>query len=367
MIRLTATLLVAVLAFSETYEGRPALKIANDRIQVLILPTGATVASIIRLADPGRLNPLWNPGTGRVGSGLGHFLCLDGFGQPSAEERSAGLPGHGEAVRQEFTVSKVSENSVTLSATLPLLQEKVTRTYRVVPGEEVLYVTTRVESQAAFDRPMVWAEHATIGSPFLEAGVTAVDVSGTRSQTRPYTARQRRRLASGTDFTWPRAPLAGGGSTDIRVAPVPPDSMDHTTTLMEPTGEFAFATAIHPRERRLVAWVWRASDFPWLQSWDSYGPNAMARGLEFATQPYDIPRRQAVEMHQLFGAPTFRWLPAKAAVETSFLLIYTAVPEGFTGVRAVRSESGNLIFESTTGQRVTVRASAAHTLQRPGP
>jgi hypothetical protein len=362
MIRLPFALLAVSSLCAQDFEGRPALRLANDRIEVLILPTGATIASVVRLDDTAKLNPLWNPGTTRAGAGLGHFLCLDGFGQPSEQERAAGLPGHGEAVRQDFQTDSRSDTSITMSATLPLLQERVTRAYRMIPGEDVLYVSTRVEGQVAFDRPMVWAEHATIGSPFLEAGVTAVDLSGTRSQTRPYPERRKRRLPPGKDFTWPNAPLADGGTVNLRTAPVATDSLDHTTTLMDQSRQFAFATAIHPGKRLLVGWVWRPSHFPWLQSWESYGPIALARGLEFATQPYDIARRHAVEMHELFDTPTYRWLPAKSAVNTWFMLIYTTVPEDFTAVSDVVVEKGTVTFQSPSGQRVTVRASASSSL-----
>jgi hypothetical protein len=236
-------------------------------------------------------------------------------------------------------------------------QEKVTRTFLVRAGEPVLYVNTTVESLLGFDRPFVWAEHATIGSPFLEAGVTAVDISGTRSQTRPWKEPRQHRLTSGVDFTWPHAPLVRGGTADMRIPPVPPNSGDHTTTVMDPARDWSYATAIHPGRRLMVAWVWRAADFPWLQNWEAYSATAMARGLEFSTQPYDIPRREAVGMHRMFDTPTYRWLPAKSSVETRFAIVYTAVPEGFVRVTDVKVADGSLTFTDGAGRAVPVRAS----------
>src|ERR1700736_979150 len=59
-------------------------------------------------------------------------------------------------------------------------------------------------------RPTDWAEHATIGSPFPENGITVVELSGKSSRTRPYEGdcggRFERRLGSGQDFEWPMAP-----------------------------------------------------------------------------------------------------------------------------------------------------------------
>ena len=347
--RLIAFFCGLALAAQTSYEGRPALELSSDKVKVLILPKGGTIASITLPDHPSAINPLWNPGTNRVGAGLGHFLCLDGFGSPSPEEGKAGLPGHGEAVRQDFTPDTSAPGKLILTTTLPLTQERVVRTYSVSAGEPVLYVNTRVESLVAFDRPIVWAEHATIGSPFLEAGVTAVDISGVRSQTRPYTERRQHRLASKVDFTWPNAPLADGGTADMRVAPVPPKSGDHTTTALDATRTWAYATAIHPGRKMLVAWIWKTADFPWLQNWEAYSATAMARGLEFSTQPYDIPRREAVGMHRMLDTPTYKWLPGRATLETSFAIVYTPVPDGFVRVTDVKIANGIVAF--TDGQR----------------
>ena len=55
----------------------------------------------------------------------------------------------------------------------------------MVNGENVIRVDSEWKA-SGFDRPAVWAEHATIGSPFLAPQITVVDVSATRSQIRPY-------------------------------------------------------------------------------------------------------------------------------------------------------------------------------------
>src|SRR5262249_8904499 len=139
---------------------------------------------------------LWNPvqlardagRTVQFNGTIGHFVCVDGFGTPSSEERAAGLPGHGEAHLQHFDVTRdPSGNAVTFSGKLPIVAEVFTRTYRIVDGESVVYVDSQIESLLGFDRPVNWAEHATVGAPFLEPGKTTIALSGTRSQNRDYT------------------------------------------------------------------------------------------------------------------------------------------------------------------------------------
>jgi hypothetical protein len=323
------------------------IPLANDKIAVEILPAGASIVSLIRKDDPAKLNPLWSPGPQ---AGRGHFLCLDGFGAPSKEEQAAGLRFHGEAVAQTFEIVSQQGGALSLRAKLPLLQETVTRTYRVFSGEPVLWVETEVESHTGFDRPMVWGEHATIGAPFLEPELTVVDMSATRAQTRPYVQRPGalpRRLARGQDFIWPDAPGADGKTIDLRRMPSNPNSVDHTTQLMDPSKPIGWATALHTGKRVLVGWVFRREEFPWMQNWENYPPDLKkaARGLEFATQPYDIPRREAVDMGRLFGTPTFKWLPAKSKVSATFLVFLTEVPPKFSRVDAIRFEGRSLVVE----------------------
>jgi hypothetical protein len=96
-----------------------------------------------------------------------------------------------------------------------------------------------------------------------------------------------------------------------------------------------------------------------VQCWDDYPPNLkMARGMEFSTQPFDVPRREVIDANSMFGAPVYRWLPAKSKIESRFLLFYTRVPEGFHKVDDVRLEGGRLVVEDRqAAKQVTLEAS----------
>ena len=164
--------------------------------------------------------------------------------------------------------------TVKFSAKLPLVQEILTRTIRMVDGENVVYVESELENLLPFDRPVNWAEHATIGSPFLQAGKTVIDMSASRAQTRPYEPRERpglvHRLPSAQDFTWPLAPGLSGQTLDLRAAPTALGFGDHTTCLMDPTRRLVWVTALHPGQRLLLGYVFRREDFPWTQNWENY-------------------------------------------------------------------------------------------------
>ena len=62
-------------------------------------------------------------------------------------------------------------------------------------------------------------------------------------------------------------------------------------------------------------------------------------------------------MSPLFGTPTFRWLPAKANLQTRFLMFYAKAPEGFTGVDDVVLDGGNMTIIGRSGKRLVLPAS----------
>src|SRR5579863_10400547 len=151
---LLAIVLFAALLVAQTanFDGRPAVILRNDKIELTILTRGATLANLILRDDAEKLSPYWNtdralkpngPPPSPPAGAIGHFLCLDGFGAPSDEEASAGIPFHGEASKQQFKVSELgtpSFKSTVFEVQLPLAQEAITRTITLLDGENVVYV-----------------------------------------------------------------------------------------------------------------------------------------------------------------------------------------------------------------------------------
>ena len=50
--------------------------------------------------------------------------------------------------------------------------------------------------------------------------------------------------------------------------------------------------------------------------------------LEFATQPFDLPRAEVLRHGPLFDSPVFRILPATSTITSTFLMFYTTCPKG---------------------------------------
>ena len=358
---------------STVFEDRSALVLSNGKVDLTVLIEGGAMAQIVLADDKEKNNPLWNPywiarqaGLNRPASfARGHFVCIDGFGPVSPEERAAGLTMHGEAYMLPWVLQSEQKKGGTLSAafsvTLPIAQETFTRTYHIVDGENIVWVDSTVTSLLSFDRPVFWGEHATISAPFLEPGKVAVDMPVSRSKTKAYQTQPNatRQLRSFVDFTWPMAPTVDGKTFDVRSAPMGPNTLDHTTALLDPSRRLVFVTALHLEKRLMIGWVFRREEYPWVQTWLSNpGPNRMTRGLEFATQPFDLTRADVLKNGPLFDSPVLRMLPAKSTITSSFLMFYTPVPEGFLKVDDVQLSGGKLVIEDRANKKtVTLAAS----------
>jgi hypothetical protein len=356
-----------------TVYNRPVLLVSNNELEVAVVKQGGSMLRILIQGDSRGLSPYGNPemvpqvpdNRKLQGPMVGHFVCVDGFGSPSADERKAGLNMHGEAYLQPWKLAASEKQGATttlkFNVDLPLLQEMFKRVLRMVDGENVIYLNSELESQVAFDRPVNWGEHPFLFPPFLEAGSTVVDMSGTRAQTRSYpgTGGRQRPLKQGQDFTWPMAPASDGTQMDLRAAPANTSLMAHTTTLMDPSRPLSWVTVLNTAWHYLLGYVFRREEYPWVQNYMSYPTDGwLGRGLEFATQPYDLPRRDMVELNRMFDTPVYRWLPAKSKITSRFLLFYVRSPEGMTRVDDVRLENGKIVVEDhASGKTLTLAAS----------
>jgi hypothetical protein len=351
--RLAAAFLTVMAAFAQQASKPPNIVLTNDRLELTIQGAGGTFSKLL-LRDGEPVSPL---------ATIGHFLALDGFGAPSDQERAAGMPFHGEASKQAVKVISTQNagpvHSVILETALPLVQETLTRTIEMQEGENVVYVTSDLMSGVAADRPISWAEHATIGPPFLERGKTVVDMPALNCRVRPFKPGPiPGHLVYERDFQWPMAPTKDNGQADLRLVPTDNNYLDLASCQMDPKRKLAFVTALHLDKHLLFGYVFRQQDYPWLMSWMNYtGDSRAARGMEFSTQPFDVSHQETVAMSPMFGTPTFRWLPAKAKIQTRFLMFYTRVPDGFTRIDDVVLEGGKITVADRSGQRLVLPAS----------
>jgi hypothetical protein len=337
------------------YRDRRAARIENSAVRVTVLREGGHIAEIFdKVAS---VNPLWTPHWASIepsaydrnshvqfGSGsdarllagiMGHNLCLDVFGGPSDEEAAAGVSAHGDGSVALYEVD-TSEGALVTRAHLPAAQLLLER--RIELRDRTVAIRETVENLAAFDRPIAWTQHVTLGPPFLQKGVTEFRVSATRSKVFEDEFGADDYLQPATEFGWPLAPLAGGGHVDLRRFTAAKASTAYTAHLMDPAAPSAFFVAFCPAADLALGYVWRRSDFPWLGIWEEnfsrthtpWSGRALTRGMEFGVSPFPESRRRMVERGRMFDTPTFRWLPARTTIEVEYCALtrtVNAIPE----------------------------------------
>jgi hypothetical protein len=320
-----------------TYRGRRAAAIENQHLRVTVLCEGGHIAEI--LDKETGINPLWTPPwpsmepsafTGgacpedKLLAGImGHNLCLDIFGGPSAEEAAAGLTVHGEGSIAPYDVSE-GDGALVMRARLPMAEMSFDR--RVELRGRAVSIRESVENLSPYDRPIGWTQHVTMGPPFLEKGVTQFRSSATRSKVFESDFGNHDYLTVGAEFDWPLAPRRTGGHADLRVMNGEAASNAFTTHLMDPAREDAFFAAYAPSARLVFGYVWKQADFPWLGIWEEnysrthapWNGQTLARGMEFGVSPMPETRRQMIDRGSLFGVPAYRWLPAKSRLTAEY-------------------------------------------------
>jgi len=326
-----------------TFHGRRAAAIENDRLRVTVLLEGGHIAEILEKQTG--VNPLWIPpwpsiepstydsarhaeyGGGaeaRLLAGImGHNLCLDLFGGPSAEEAAAGITVHGEGSIAPYEMSE-KDGRLTLRTVLPSAEIRFERTIEL--RDQTAGIRESVENLSACDRPIAWTQHVTLGPPFLERGVTEFRLTATRSKVFESDFGSADYLKVGAEFDWPMAPRSDGGLADLGAFTSAPASSAFTTHLMDPEREDARFVALHPGLGLAFGYTWKRADFPWTGIWEEnhsranppWNGKTLARGMEFGASPMPESRRQMIDRRSLFGVPAYRWLPAKSRLEVRY-------------------------------------------------
>jgi hypothetical protein len=323
-----------------TYHNRQVVRIENDELIVTVTVEGGHIAEIIEKKSG--MNPLWTPpwpsiepstysverhpeygndSESKLLAGiLGHNLCLDIFGTPSGAEYAAGVTVHGEASVAPYRV-EASDARMIARAHLPLAQLDFEREIELAGGG-VVKIRETVTNLTGMDRPLAWTQHVTLGPPFLEAGITRLDMNAPRSMVFPGDFGEAQPYKPGAIFEWPLAPNKDGSTTDLRIQSTAERSAGVTCHVVE-DGSFE---AFHPPTRLLFGYSWKRADFPWISLWEenrsrTFAPwngNAVTRGVEFGVSPFAEGRRAMVERGSLLGVPTYRWLGARESVTVDY-------------------------------------------------
>ena len=338
------------------YRNLPAVQIENDQVRITVSVQGGHLAEVLH--KPTGINPLWSPpwpsidlsiyspqehpeygndAESKLLAGImGHNLCLDMFGPPSPEEERAGMVVHGEAALVNFDIES---DGTTLIARAKLPHSQLAFERRIQLKEQTALVSETVENLSGSDRPIAWTQHVTLGTPFIERGITQFRTTAKESRT-----------IEGSDFDWPLLERPDGGKRDLQVYTNAKSSGGYTAHLLDRGKEKAWFFAYSPSSLILFGYVWERADFPWLGIWEEnlsrsnppWNNRTKTLGMEFGVSPFPESRRDMINRHTLFNVPCYRWLPAKSSISIEYYCaigVASAISETLEDFRRTTSPS----------------------------
>jgi hypothetical protein len=357
------------------HHGRDAWILQSPALRVTVMQVGGHVAELVLRGD-GEINPLWQQArptidptefipevhagvygggpAARVMSGLlGHSLCFPYWGNPSEAEYRCGMSFHGETGLLRWSrvaaETPAGSESLALAVDLPESQTRFTRTLTVFGDEPVAYFDEEASNLSRLDRPVGWCEHVTLGPPFLKKGVTFFDATLTRGRVNG--------ACEGEELRWPE----GENGVGLHVVRDVELSRFVDNFLVDPAREFGYFTAVNAESRLLFGYLFRRTEFRWLNLWEANSPAAdgrpamLARGLELSNTPAHGSLRTLVRQPTVFGVPAYEWLDAGGRLAKRFCAFGARVPGDFSGVRDVEVTPGFLeIVERNRGRSVRV-------------
>jgi hypothetical protein len=319
----------------ELWRGRECWILRTPELQAVVLKWGAQFAELFLSQKPS-VNPLWIPpwttidpdryepglheavyGGGseaRLLSGLaGHNICFPFWGDPSAAEHRAGMSFHGECNLVRWHLEDATAESITISGFFRESNLRMSRTI-FLRGDRI-EVASVAENLSAWDKPVAWCEHVTLGPTFLEAGKTEFQASATKG----FKTGQE----SGEVFHWPQ----GRGDIDCDLSAF--SRFQHrdlvNSFLINPSLNDAYFQVSHKDLGLQVTYRFPRKDFPWLNVWENHDARMLTRGMEFSNTPRHGTMKTLIQSTAVWDTPVYDWISARGTLGKTFVIFLKAL------------------------------------------
>jgi galactose mutarotase-like enzyme len=145
--------------------------------------------------------------------------CLPNGG-PGVTYKGAPIPFHGEVAKLPWQFEVIENGpaavAVRLSVRTVRTPYRLEKTLTLRRGRGVLEIDERLTNESIEPMELMWGHHPAFGSPFLDASCR-IDLPACTATTRRAERLPTSEIVFGADFEWPHAPLAGGGTRDLRI------------------------------------------------------------------------------------------------------------------------------------------------------
>lgn len=232
---------------------------------------------------------------------------------------------HGEAMRLPWVIMHRDASALEASVEMVRTPFRLTRRLEIAGAE--LVVSERAENLSPLPAPFVWGHHpcfdrATFAGGRFEIDVASAEVPG------PVYDEAHNSLVGGAAFTFPQAPMVGGGARDIAAIPQAADGRHEQTSLVVRHGGVRITA---PRIGRAFSLTWDERDFPYVLLWQDYladGAAFWGTCDTFAVEPSSAPGRS---LDDAVAAGAVRDLAPGGSVSVTMRARWGAIGEGQGG------------------------------------
>lgn len=383
---LLALVLIAAVGCSgieSTDHSQAGWRLKTDKIDLFITANGGHIAPVNFCIDtetpvqPYYISPWQNEGLTGFGDPILVPLRGNWFGMPFGGNGEAvngeKHPAHGEVASSKWNFVDVSSSGGVTTLTLDLATKvragRVTKTLRLVDGQNVIYTSHKIEGAAG---KMSVGYHCTLNSPEEEGSLRIATSEFGLAMTCPTVFSNPangayQALALGEKFTdltkaptrFKNAPLADlssfprriGYSDLIQLCKKPSTTPAWTVATCQSKGYLWFSLKDASVMPSTLFWIANKGrhDSPWNGRNRCLGLEELrgffAEGLGGSSKPNAI--NQA-------GYPTAIELAAGKPTTVNFIEGAVKIPDGFENVQAARFGDKKVTFVSTTGKEVAI-------------
>lgn len=292
----SSTLFVAVVSLAVAWP------LQNDQMVIEVEPRGGIVSEMRMLESPEDDRWLSEGDAARANDLYGHFLCFDRWGPVTPEEAADGHQFHGEAARVMWSpVVEEPPLGLVLETTLPVSGLRATRGYHLPSGSGGIQITTTVNNPGYEVRPYNLVEHITLADAWSHPDVRL------HTNARTGLVHANGRLVPDAEVNWPAMKLAKA-RWDLR-GEVRQRGRLVVSLVFSEHEEWGWVCLQDPHRNRLLAYVWRTADFPWLNLyWHADDDHVLRRAIEPGTTGLHRPMSELLVASPWLGRPVVHHL-----------------------------------------------------------
>jgi len=329
------------------------MKIENNKAVLVINLNGGSYPEFYLKDLP--VNPLnWRSTDPDSPDFMGHFLCFDRWGPPSAGEKENGFKHHGEVNTVKWTIinnpAKINHLiTCSMMCILPMGKLQLTRKIEMPENEPVFSVTEEIQNLNKYGRMFNIVQHVTLGPPFLDT-TTLFDNNtekgfedkedGSLNQEEPV-------------IKWPEVNHKG---EKISLRQFKDEWPRVCSFVFNQDEKYGWTTACNPSKNLMIGYLWKTEDYPWINFWRSMeNKTPKAFGMEFGTTGLHEPFPIIAKKGKIFNRNLYDFIDAGEIIKKSYTAFLGKIPEDFKGVEKIEVQDSLIIVteKGDTPRKIT--------------